>query len=90
MYGGALEGLVWSGDGPAHRFDAYSGLANLSVIRSLTTGRIGAEVLSDSQSVLRVMNPRARNGVAVETVLSENRNDARSAPSEVLFSFRAE
>ena len=69
MYGRWSEGLVWLGDGAVHRFDAYSGRANLTATRSLTKERIGAEVFSDSQSVLRVMNPRARKGVAVETLL---------------------
>ena len=48
---------------------AYSTLAHRPADRVVGIGRLGAAVLSNSQSTTRVMNPRARKGVAVRTLL---------------------
>ena len=60
--------MVGWGDGAVLRRCVYSVLAGVLGGWSRSTQSIGVEMLSDSQSVPRVMNPRARKGVAVETL----------------------
>ena len=67
MYGGWSEGLVWWGDEVVFGGCSYSALVDLKGCWLSSTCRLVPELLSDSQSVLRVMNPRVRKGVANET-----------------------
>ncbi len=68
MYRGWLKGLVWFGDGTGFGSGSYSVFVDRVLGWSRLPPEIVAEMLSDSQSVPRVMNPRAEMGVAVRTL----------------------
>ena len=75
MHGGWLEGSAAVAVRALCGRSAYSVLVAVVVARLSDSPRIAIKMLSDFQSVSRVMNPRAGKGVAVETLFVTPRGE---------------